>query len=362
MKNFLPFIFFLHSLCIYAQPLQPGFDATEYRAALAMNFQRYDSAIVNPRIPSPEGYHVVYRSPETGLQNRWNMWYSNNNKVAVISLRGSVAGMASWLANYYAAMVPAIGEIQLTDSTRFVYQLAADSAAHVHVGWLVALGHLAPTIVAQIKVAYALGIRECIITGHSQGGALATLTRSYIHYLTQKGELPRDMQYKTYASAAPKCGNTAYVYDFDYINRGGWAFTVINVADWVPETQFSVQTIHDFNRLSPFGQVKPLLAKQKFFVRLFLTHKYNRLRKPLERGQRRFERTLGGMVYKMIKKNVLPQLREPVYAHDNNYQRAGTPVVLMPDATYYTRFPNQTKNIFIHHMYDAYEYLVEKDY
>src|ERR1700750_834011 len=113
MRKIIPVFALLMATCCNAQVLQPGFNGKEYLAMLSMDFQRYDSAIVNPRIPSPEGYRVVYRSPEVGLENRWNMWYSNDNKVAVISLRGSVAGMASWLANYYAAMVPAIGTIQL---------------------------------------------------------------------------------------------------------------------------------------------------------------------------------------------------------------------------------------------------------
>ncbi|GAC1449217.1 MAG: hypothetical protein NVSMB7_11180 [Chitinophagaceae bacterium] len=343
-----------------AQSLQPGFNGREYTDMLAINFQRYDSAAINPKIPVPSGYMVAYRSPELGLKNRWNMWYRNDNKVAVISLRGTVAGLPSWLENYYAAMVPATGSLQINDSTVFHYQLAADSSAHVHVGWVTGLAYLAPTIMEQIKLAYQKGIHEFIIIGHSQGGALATLTRSYLFYLTEKGGLPKDMVFKTYCSAAPKTGNLPYAYDFDFITRNGWAFTVVNAADWVPETLFSVQTLTDFNPVNPFKNVDELLKKQHFFARWYIKHKFNRLKKGLRTAQKRFEKNLGGTVYTYVKK-VLPQLKEPEYVHDNNYQRAGIPIVLQPDADYYKAFPNKTTNVFQHHLFAAY-YLLAKEY
>jgi len=246
-----------------SQDLQPGFDGKEYTDMLAINFQRFDSMMVNPAIPVSSDYHTVYRSPELGLKNRWNMWYRNDNKLAVISLRGTVAELPSWLENYYAAMVPATGSLQLNDSTVFNYQLAADEKAHVHVGWLTGLAHLAPSITEQIKLAYQRGIHEFIIIGHSQGGALATLTRSYLFYLSQKGTLPTDIRFKTYCSAAPKTGNLYYAYDFDFITRNGWAFTVVNAADWVPETLFSVQTLTDFNPVNPFTNVAGVIKKHE---------------------------------------------------------------------------------------------------
>lgn len=345
----------------FAQSLQPGFNGREYTDMLSINFQHFDSAVINPKIPIPENYSVVYRSPSVGLMNRWNMWYRNDNKVAVISIRGTVAELPSWLENYYAAMIPATGSLQLNDSTIFNYQLAADSKAHVHVGWVTGLAHLAPTITAQIKIAWQKGIHEFIIIGHSQGGALATLTRSYLFYLTQKGELPADIVFKTYCSAAPKTGNLYYAYDFDFITRNGWAFTVVNAADWVPETLFSIQTLTDFNPVNPFGDINALLKNQSFIARWYIKRKYKKLKNGVRTAQERFEKDLGGLVYKFVKK-VLPQLKEPEYVHDNNYQRAGIPIVLQPDAGYYKAFPNETTNIFQHHLFAAYYMLAKKYY
>lgn len=345
----------------FTQNLQPGFNGTEYTDMLALNFQRFDSAVVNPQIKIPPKYRIMYRSADLGMRNRWNMWYRNDDKVAVISLRGTIGELPSWMENYYGAMIPATGSLQLNDSTVFDYQLAADSTAHVHVGWTVGLAHMAPTIIEQIKIAYQKGIHSFIIIGHSQGGALATLTRSYLFYQTQKGILPADIEYKTYCSASPKVGNLYYAYDFDFITRNGWGFTVLNAADWVPETLFSVQTVTDFNYLNPFKGIGPVLKTQPWPARWVIRYKYNRLRKGVKHAQRRFERNLGGMVYKFVKKT-LPQLREPAYVHDNNYQRAGVPVILQPDAAYFSLHPNSGSNIFVHHMFAAYYMLAKKYY
>lgn len=360
-KIFLAVLLLFLYRASFTQPLQPGFSGTEYTDMLAINFQRFDSMVVNPAIPAPSGYHIVFRSPDLGLRNRWNMWYRNDNKLAVISLRGTIADLPSWLENYYAAMVPATGTLQINDSTIFNYQLAADQKAHVHVGWLTGLAHLAPSITAQIKIAYQQGIHEFIIIGHSQGGALATLTRSYLFYLVQKGALPGDLLFKTYCSAAPKTGNLYYAYDFDFITRNGWGFTVVNAADWVPETLFSVQTLADFNPVNPFTNLGSVIKKQHLVTRWLITYKYNRLKNGVAHAQKRFERNLGGLVYKFVKK-VLPQLKEPEYVHDNNYQRAGVPIVLQPDEEYYKTYPNTGTNVFVHHMFAPYYLLAKKYY
>jgi Lipase (class 3) len=322
------FCFVLITVIAHAQSLQPVFNGKEYTDMLQIAFQRYDSAVINPKIPVPDNYYVVYRSPETGLKNRWNMWYSRDNKTAVIAIRGTVSAPPSWLENFYAAMIPATGSLQLNDSTLFNYRLAADSKAQVHVGWTIGLGFMAPTMLQQIRLAYEKGIHEFIIAGHSQGGAIAFLARSWLFYLSEQGELPKDITWKTYCSAAPKPGNLYYGYDFDFITRGGWAYTVVNAADWVPETPFSIQRIDDFNAVNPFIHVKDILKKQKLLVRWYMGAKYNKMNRTTRKAQENFEKTLGGFVYKLVKKT-LPQLKEPVYMPGNNCQRTGSPIILL---------------------------------
>jgi lipase (class 3) len=360
-KLILIITFAISAQANFSQTLQPVFNGNEYMDMLSIAFQHYDSAIINPKIPIPENYYAVYRSPEVGLKNRWNMWYSRDNKVGIIAIRGTINELPSWLENFYAAMIPATGSLQLNDSTVFNYQLAASDKAQVHVGWTIGLGFLAPTIVQQIKIAYEKGIHEFIIAGHSQGGALAFLIRSYLFYLTEKGDLPKNILFKTYCSAAPKPGNLYYGYDYDFITRGGWSYTVVNAADWVPETPFSIQRLTDFNEVNPFIHVDGILKKQKLLIRLYAKSKYNKMNRTTRRAQENFEKNLGGFVYKLVKKS-LPQLKEPVYAAGNNYQRAGIPVILQPDADYYLMFPNKTNNVFQHHMYEPYYVLAKKYY
>ena len=284
-----------------------------------------------------------------------------DRKVAVISIRGTVGEMASWLENFYAAMVPATGSLQLNDSTRFDYQLSSDPKAMVHVGWLVGLGCLAPTMVNRIQRAYGEGVREFIIFGHSQGGALAYLTRSYLYYLQQKGVLPADMIVKTYCSAAPKPGNLFYAYDFDFITRGGWGLHVVNAADWVPETPFSVQTLSDFNPVNPFLHVDKALKGSPLLVRWYIKGKFNKLRRRTRRAAGAMRSVLGKVVYRQVSKE-LKQLREPAYAGGNNYQPAGVPVVLQPDSAYYRIFPNDPAKIFQHHAFEPYYMLTSQYY
>jgi Lipase (class 3) len=360
-KLILVISFVITSIIVLSQTLQPAFNGKEYMDMLAIAFQHFDSAIINPKIPVPDNYYAVYRSPEVGLKNRWNMWYSKDNKIGVIAIRGTINELSSWLENFYAAMVPATGSLQLNDSTVFNYQLSANSKAQVHVGWTIGLGFLAPTIVQQIKIAYEKGIHEFIIVGHSQGGAMAFLTRSYLYYLTEKGALPKDIVFKTYCSGAPKPGNLYYGYDFDFITRGGWAYTVVNGADWVPETPFSIQRLSDFNAVNPFIHIDGVLKKQKLLVRWYVKGKYNKMNRTTRRAQENFEKTLGSFVYNLVKKD-LPQLKQPVYVAGNNYQRAGISIILQPDADYYAKFPNETNNVFQHHLFEPYYTLAKKYY
>ncbi|HRG23809.1 MAG TPA: lipase family protein [Chitinophagaceae bacterium] len=350
-------------LCSAQSLLQPGFDPVEYNDLLSLAFHGSSIPDSNERKTKKDRYQLVFRSPEVGLMNRWSL-FLREDQVAVINIRGTVKNATSWSANFYAPMIPATGSLQLNDSTVFNYQLAENPGAAVHAGWTIALGHLAPSILDQVNKLYKeKGIRQFIVSGHSQGGAIAFLTRSWLHYEQQKGTVPKEIVFKTYCSAAPKPGNLNYTYDFDYLTRGGWGLTVVNAYDWVPESPFSIQTLTDFNPANPMADIKSLLKKQKFLLRLAGNMVYSKMERKPRKAQRKLEKYLGTKLYKMGIRKSLPQLKEPEYIHTSNYMRAGTPVILMPDEQYRLKFPSDGKDkAFIHHLYASYSYLLNTIY
>jgi hypothetical protein len=349
-------LFILFAATVYSQSLKTGFDAREYNDMLVLAELQYfnkDSAIAH--------YTMQYRSPEIGLKNRWDLWLRDDN-IGVISIRGTVNDMSSWLENFYSVMIPAKGSLQINDSTRFDYQLAENPMASVHTGWTIGLAFLGPDIVEKITCLYQeKNVREFIIFGHSQGGALAFLTTSYLHYLQKNGGLLGEFAFKTYCSAAPKPGNLYYAYDYDFITRGSKSFTIVNTDDWVPETPFTVQTIEDLNSINPFANINAVFAKQKMLARWYLKGMYKKMDKGSKKARDRYEKYLGKKLYPILKKS-LPQLKEPSYAGNMNYMRAGSPVILMTDSAYHDKFKGTRENIWIHHGLIPYKYLANKIY
>jgi hypothetical protein len=362
MSRLILLIFLSITITVHAQnKLQPGFNGKEYAELLSLSFHGSSIADSLERTHTKDSYHLEYRSAEVGLLNRWSFYLRNDN-VAVIDVRGTVQRLASWLENFYAAMIPASGSLQLNDSTTFNYQLSADPKAMVHTGWTIGLSYLAPGIEKKINDYYQQKhVKEFLLFGHSQGGAITFLLRSFLEYEKQKGRIPADIVFKTYCSAAPKPGNMYYAYDFDFITRNGWAFTIVNTADWVPETPFSIQTINGFNPTNPFIHIKEIIKKKKIFVRLAIKKVYRKLDKSTKKAQKKFEKALGKPIYKQVKR-FLPQLKEPVYTGGNNYMRAGVPIILMPDDEYRRQFPESNTNFFTHHLFSPYYMLVRKYY
>ncbi len=341
--------------------LKPGFDPDEYADVLSLAFFKSSIPDSTERMQKKDPYKLIFQSEETGLHNLWRL-YLRNDGVAVIDVRGTVQKTPSWLENFYAATIPATGSLILNDSTTFNYQLSADPKAMVHTGWTIGLCHLAPSIVEKINALYKeQQVKEFILSGHSQGAAITFLLRSYLHYTQQKGFIPADVQFKTYCSAAPKPGNLFYAYDYDFITRGGWGLTVVNAADWVPETPFSVQTFTDFNKTNPTITARATLKKQKFLIRLAGNTVVNSMERSTRKADKKLKKYLGKTIYKQVKKS-LPQLKQPAYSKGMNYMRAGTPVILMPDESYYQLFPDKKETLFIHHMFQPYYYLLKKWY
>lgn len=65
----------------------------------------------------------------------------------------------------------------------------------------------------------------------------------------------------------------------------------------------------------------------------------------------------------MVSKQVNKTLKDfvpPTYVSSNHYVRTGRTIVLTPDTGYYLLYPDDKKNIFVHHFHKPYLYLLDK--
>lgn len=356
MRKILLITFILTIYPLTAQRLSPGFEPKEYFDLLSLLAQN-DESNTNHAPVIPASYTLAYQSPAMGFDNQWSLWINDQNQ-AVIAVRGSVSTKLSWLSNLYQALIPAKGHLTLSQTLAYDYHLSDNPQAAIHTGWLLSMGFLVPDIRTKIDSCYQQGIRDYYITGHSQGGAISYLLTSELKQQQKRGELPADLLFKTYASASPKPGNLSYAYDFETETQDGWAFHIINPLDWVPEMPFSIQTTKDFNLSNPFPMIENLMSQQSFAKRIVFRHFYHQIEIPPNKSQQKMEKILGKNIFKLIKKQ-LPELQEPKYVHSNNYARAGSSRILIPDANYFSLFPHDPHKPFTHHSYKAYLYLAE---
>ena len=216
-------------------------------------------------------------------------------------------------------------------------------------------------IVEKINEFYKKGEKEFILMGHSQGGAITFMLNSYLYYDIHN-EIPDDIVFKTYNSAAPKPGNLYYSYDYSYINRGGWAFRVVNTLDWVPETPISVQTMEDFNEINPFTNFDTFTSTMGWVQRAIMKSVFNKTDRSLRKAQKRLLKYLGFKVYGFLE-DYMPDMVEPEYVQSMNYAPAGDAIILPPTERYYSEFVANTKqNVFLHHYGPAYYFLLKEHY
>ena len=337
--------------------INSGFSKAEYAELLRVSTRQGDS-LYNKELPAPTVFNRVYRSPVMGLDNRWELWVSPDS-VAAISIRGTTLKIESWIENFFAAMLPASGSLELEKGKPFDYHLSDDPRASVHAGWLIGTVSIFQDLLPKIDSCQGQGITDFYIIGHSQGGAIAYLLTSMLYDLKLHNAQYEDMTIKTYASAAPKPGNLYYAYTYEALTQKGWAFNVVNSADSVPEAPFSIQTPDDYNTLNPFKYVDAVFKQTTFPKNIILKHFYNQLDKPTQKANKKFNKILGKYMTQQIR-NYIPDFQSSSFHESTNYVRVGQTVVLYADEAYYKLFPNVDGEIWQHHKFEAYFYLLEK--
>ena len=350
-------LFFIIITTVTAQNLKPGFDKKEFIELLKLTAKHTDPNHFSD-VAYPEKFKLVYRSKSMGLDNAWELWKSTDN-MAAISIRGTTRNNVSWIENFYSAMVPAKGELKLSPTDVFKYELAQNPRASVHVGWLIATAILSKEILPKIDSCYKAGIKDIFIVGHSQGGGISFLLTAYLYSLQKQHVLPADIRFKTYCSAAPKPGNLFFAYDYEAQTQAGWAYNVVSAEDWVPMLPVSVQTTDDFGDVNPFANARKMMSKQKFPKDVVLKHIYNKMDKPPRKAQKNYEKYLGKKISKYVKKN-LKEFETPIYYNSNNYVRCGNTIVLAGDSAYYQKYPIDKTNLFMHHYPAPYLFLMDK--
>lgn len=210
-----------------------GFDPLEARNTLAvcnsytfLDLYGADSQII------PNSYRRVFTSEVKGLDNKFQVYESG--KKGIINFRGSTDKVVSWVENIYSAMIPAVGVIHYNERD-FPYQFATDTLAAVHSGYALAITLLAPQLLEQVDYLNKRGIYDILITGHSQGGALAHLCRAYFENLPV-GSIALANRFKTYAYANPMCGNREFSEEYRqrYVATKT-SFSMINSEDPIPK-------------------------------------------------------------------------------------------------------------------------------
>lgn len=220
----------------YAQ-LKSGFDAEEAKKMIQIcNSFGYIDLYGSDADILPQGLWKQYTSSTLGMDNKFQIYA--NKQYGVIHFRGSTSKTTSWLENLYASMIAGKGEI-IVNQNSFKYKVASNEESRVHAGYMLALYYLKDDLLKQIKKLNDKGIYNFYITGHSQGGALAQMTRAYLHYLPAN-ELSKQNTFKVYAFANPMIGNNSFVKEYNQLFcEPGMSFLIHNPIDYVTKLPVS---------------------------------------------------------------------------------------------------------------------------
>lgn len=347
----------------YAQPkptgLQPGFDAQECDDLLQLNMAFLDTTTGNAFVDFHPRYTFAYRSPSMGLDNVWDLWIRDDSTVTLL-LRGTTADPKSILADFYCAMVPAAGDVTISADETLHYQLATDSRAAVHAGFLIGFAYLANDIAPKLDSLYQKGYHQYLIAGHSQGGALCYFVSAWLLHLKKSGQYPQ-LHVKTYASAAPKVGNMYFAYDYDNTTHAEWAFSIVNAADAVPEMPFTTQQVDvDMNEPNPILNLMKRFDDLPLLKRMVLKRAFKRMIKHSSQSAKAYQRYLGKYPGDMIQ-SMLPELELPQTVNTTYFTRPGVPISLLTNEAYLDYF-KINDGPYYHHGIMPYRFLLRQYY
>lgn len=300
--------------------LSSGFDTAEAREMIALcNSYPYldqyndDSEII------PQGYVKTYTSPVVGMDNKFQVYTKGN--IGVLNFRGSTDKKSSWLENFYSAMIPVEGIIKI-NGEEFNYKFGIDTLSNVHSGYALGMAYLHKDILDQINKLNQKGITNIILTGHSQGGALAMMTRAYLEH-SVKDKIDSKNKFKVYTFAQPMSGNVEFMNEYNaFFCDAGMSYSLINPEDAVPNMP------HSYNDTTYMkDRVGSIFNKDEKFEKkgTFRDGMMNLFERGFSGTVNLFGRAVSNQIEKELGEIILP---EPT--GDINYSKVGNLIYLSP--------------------------------
>lgn len=314
MKTYTAILVALLSMLTYGQ-LKTGFNVDEAKFTIAMcNSYNFIEQYGNNSGIAPSGFNLIYTSDILSMDNKFEVY--ENGRVGVINYRGSTANVFSWVENCYSAMIPAKGTIKVNDSFH-KYSFSDNQKSAVHAGYALTIVILSDKIEEQIKHLNKKGIYNIIITGHSQGGALATMTRAYLENLP-KGNLSIKNAYKTYSYAQPMCGNLEFSEEYNRnFSENNTSYFITNPKDPVPYLPFNYEEGKLVTKKKVAGW---LLGESEFSLRQLGKDAFIR---SFESLLTKYVKGSNSLINKLVSLK-LGKVEMPEYVADINYYPTGT--------------------------------------
>lgn len=256
-KNIIFILFVSIFSSVYSQ-VKPGFDPNEAIDLIQLcNSQTFKDLYGSDDEIIPKNYNLIYASTPNMMDNMFQVY--KKGKTGIIHFRGSTSHPNSWIENMYSAMIPAKGKMTIYNEER-EYVFAEEDSAGVHSGFVLGVTMMIEDIISQIDRLNSKGVHDFIITGHSQGGALAILTHAYLENQTSK--VDNKNTFKMYAFANPMVGNTEFVSEYNnrFVEKD-MAFRIINPKDLVPSMPISYR---DGSLVSTNDVVSWITGKREF--------------------------------------------------------------------------------------------------
>ena len=190
--------------------------------------------------------------------NAWKLWRLNDTsqgETFAIVIRGTIGAKPSIIEDVITTSISAQSAIiKAWDDGYLSFRLAGNDRAESHLGFTYGLAVLLFAnehgILSSLKTHVPAG-SKLLITGHSQGAAVATLLHAFLHYAINDpddryGLRDRGHSLKSYVFAQPKPGNVAFAMDFARIAASqGTAFTINNSRDFVTEVPLSLESLEE---------------------------------------------------------------------------------------------------------------------